>query len=182
MNTNETPFALLASKRQSDRKYKDIPVEKEKILRCLETARLSPSACNSQPWHFVVVDDEMLVQDMAKNVVSVGMNSFAPQAKVWVAVVLEKMNFTATIGSVIKDKEYSLLDVGIAVNQFCLQATELGLGTCIIGWFDEKKVKKLLQINSRKRVPVLISVGYPDSDTRTKIRKPLDKMSSWNKY
>ncbi len=49
MNTNETPFALLASKRQSDRKYKDTPVEKEKILRCLETARLSPSACNSQP-------------------------------------------------------------------------------------------------------------------------------------
>ena len=88
MNTNETPFALLASKRQSDRKYKDTPVEKEKILRCLETARLSPSACNSQPWHFVVVDDEKLVQDMAKNVVSVGMNSFAPQAKVWVAVVL----------------------------------------------------------------------------------------------
>ena len=93
----------------------------------------------------------------------------------------EKMNLTARIGSVIKDKEYSLLDVGIAVEHFCLQAAELGLGTCIMGWFDEKKVKKLLGIGS-KRVPLLVSLGYPAGETRRKARKALDEMSCWNKY
>ena len=93
----------------------------------------------------------------------------------------EKMNLTARIGSVIKDKEYSLLDVGIAVEHFCLQASELGLGTCILGWFDEKKVRKLLKIE-RRRVPLLITVGYPDSPVRKKVRKKLDEMSCWNVY
>lgn len=87
----------------------------------------------------------------------------------------------AGIGSVIKDKEYSLLDVGIAVEHFCLQAAELGLGTCIMGWFDEKNVKKLLGIGNR-RVPLLISLGYPAAPTRKKARKDIEKMSSWNKY
>ena len=182
MQDSNITFSELVKKRQSDRKYKSMPVEKEKIMQCLESARLSPSACNSQPWHFVVVDDAALVPSMAKHVESVGMNSFAPQVPVWVAVVLEKMNFTASIGSVIKDKEYSLLDMGIAVNQFCLQAAELGLGTCIIGWFDEKAVKKLLGVGKNKRIPVLISLGYPDSPIRNKVRKPVEKMSSWNKY
>ena len=96
-------------------------------------------------------------------------------------VVLEKMNLTARIGSVIKDKEYSLLDVGIAVEHFCLQAAELGLGTCILGWFDEKKVKKLLGVD-RRRIPLLITLGYPAGATRPKSRKTLEEMSSWNKY
>ena len=110
-----------------------------------------------------------------------GMNKWVKEAPVIVAVTLEKMNFTARIGSVIKDKEYSLLDVGIAVEHFCLQATELGLGTCIMGWFDEKKVKKLLNIGN-KRVPLLISLGYPLGELRKKSRKPLEEMSSWNSY
>lgn len=109
------------------------------------------------------------------------MNKFAFQAPVIVAVVLEKMNLTARIGSVIKDKEYSLLDVGIAVEHFCLQASELGLGTCILGWFDEKKVRKLLKIE-RRRVPLLITVGYPEGPVRKKVRKKLDEMSCWNVY
>ncbi len=110
-----------------------------------------------------------------------GMNGFAREVPVIVAVVLEKMNLTARIGSVIKDKEYSLLDVGIAVEHFCLQAAELGLGTCIMGWFDEKKVKKLLGIKG-KRVPLLISLGYPAGESRKKARKSLEEMSSWNQY
>lgn len=176
MNFNE-----LIAKRQSDRKYKDIPVDRSLIIKCLEAARLAPSACNSQPWKFVVVDDTNLLSSMADAAAGMGMNKWVKQAPVIVAVTLEKMNFTARIGSVIKDKEYSLLDVGIAVEHFCLQAAELGLGTCIMGWFDEKKVKKLLGIGN-KRVPLLISLGYPDNETRTKSRKALNEMSSWNKY
>lgn len=174
-------FKELILKRQSVRKYKNEKVDRQLITECLDAARLAPSACNSQPWKFVVVDEPALLKEMASAASGMGMNKFATQAPVIIAVVLEKMNFTASIGSVIKDKEYSLLDVGIAVEHFCLRATELGLGTCILGWFDEKKVKKLLGINNR-RVPLLITLGYSDCETRNKSRKTLEEMSSWNKY
>ena len=171
----------LIQKRQSDRQYEARPVDRELVVKCLEAARLAPSACNSQPWKFVVVDEPQLVLQVGEAAAGMGMNKFAKEVPVIVAVVLEKMNLTARIGSVIKDKEYSLLDMGIAVEHFCLQAAELGLGTCIMGWFDEKKVKKFLGIKN-KRVPLLITLGYPAGETRRKIRKSLDDMSSWNKY
>ena len=174
-------FSELVNKRQSDRQYQQKPVDRALLLQCLEAARVAPSACNSQPWKFVVVDEPSLVSEMASAAAGMGMNKFAFQAPVIVVVVLEKMNLTARIGSVIKDKEYSLLDVGIAVEHFCLQASELGLGTCILGWFDEKRVRKLLKI-ARRRVPLLITVGYPDGPVRKKVRKKLDEMSCWNVY
>lgn len=174
-------FADLAKNRQSDRKYKEQPVEREKIIQCLETARLSPSANNSQPWKFVVVDDRDKKDQIADCSIGLGMNKFTHQCPVIVAVVLEKQNFMSTIGSMIKNKDYCLFDIGIAVNQFCLQAADLGLGTCIIGWFDEKKIKKILGVRNR-RVPLLISLGYPDAPVRNKIRKSLDEISAWNEY
>lgn len=174
-------FAELAKKRQSDRKYKNQVVEREKLIQCLETARISPSANNSQPWKFIVVDDFEKKEQIAECSIGLGMNKFTHQCPVIVAVVLEKQNFMSTIGSMIKNKDYSLFDIGIAVNQFCLQAADLGLGTCIIGWFDEKKIKKILGVRNR-RIPLLISVGYPDAPTRDKVRKSLEVMSSWNEY
>lgn len=174
-------FADLAKVRQSDRRYKEQAVEREKLIQCLETARISPSANNSQPWKFVIVDDFEKKEQIAECSIGLGMNKFTHQCPVIVAVVLEKQNFMSTIGSMIKNKDYSLFDIGIAVNQFCLQAADLGLGTCIMGWFDEKKIKKILGVGNR-RIPLLISVGYPDAPTREKVRKPLDVMSSWNKY
>ena len=171
----------LIQKRQSDRKYESRPVSREMVMKCLEAARLAPSSCNSQPWKFVVGGDVALLPQMGAAAAGMGMNGFAREVPVIVAVVLEKMNLTARIGSVIKDKEYSLLDVGIAVEHFCLQAAELGLGTCIMGWFDEKKVKKLLGIKG-KRVPLLISLGYPPGEPRKEARKSLEEMSSWNQY
>jgi len=175
-------FSELVKIRQSDRKYLDKPVEKEKIQKCIETARLSPSANNSQPWKFIVIDDKELKEQIADSAASMGMNSFTHQAPVIIAVVLEKQNMMSSLGSVIQDKEYCLLDIGIAVNQFCLQAADIGLGTCIIGWFKEKRVKKLLHIDRKKRVPLLISIGYSDSHIRNKVRKPVEEMSSWNRY
>jgi len=175
-------FSELVKLRQSDRKYLGEPVERKLIQKCIETARLSPSANNSQPWKLVIVDDVELKNEVAGCAAGPGMNKFAKQAPVMIAVVLEKMGLLSTLGSVIKDKEYSLLDVGIMVNQFCLQAAELGLGTCIMGWFDEGKVKELLGITRGKRVPLLISLGYPDPPTREKTRKTVDEISSWNKY
>lgn len=169
-------------KRQSDRKYSSKKVEEEKILSCLEAGRLSPSACNSQPWSFVVIDQEPVLQQAQKRIATMGMNRFVKQVPVLIAIVLEKPNFTASIGSVIKDKEYPLLDIGIASNNICMQATELGLGSCILGWFDEKGLKQLLDVPESKRIPLVIALGYPTTVTRKKIRKPMKEIIYFNSY
>ena len=175
-------FSTLVKVRQSDRRYKPQAVEADNIDLCIEAARLAPSACNSQPWRFIVVDDEALRAEIADAAASMGMNGFVREAPVIVAVVLEKMSLTAAIGSVIRDKEFSLLDVGIAVSHFTLQAADLGLGTCIIGWFNERRVRKALGIPRGKRIPLLITLGYPEGQTRRKSRKTTAQMSSRNRY
>lgn len=175
-------FSTLVKVRQSDRRYKPQAVEADKIDLCIEAARLAPSACNSQPWRFIVVDDEALRAEIADAAASMGMNGFVREAPVIVAVVLEKMSLTAAIGSVIRDKKFSLLDVGIAVSHFTLQAADLGLGTCIIGWFNERRMRKALGIPRGKRIPLLITLGYPEGPTRRKSRKTTAQMSSRNRY
>ncbi|HKL93108.1 MAG: nitroreductase family protein [Bacteroidales bacterium] len=175
-------FQELVKIRQSVRSYVDTPVEKEKIVQCLEAARLSPSANNAQSWKFVVIDRPDLKEAVAECASGMGMNKFTHQSPVLVAVVLERSNLLSKVGSLVQNKEYALLDIGMAVNQFCLQAADLGLGTCILGWFNESKVKKLLNVPLVKRIPLLISVGYAQGSTRNKVRKSMDQMSSWNTY
>jgi nitroreductase len=97
-------------------------------------------------------------------------------------MVLEKPNLTSAIGSILKGKEYTLIDIGIAAEHFCLKATELGLGTCMIGWFDEKKVKTLLRVPGAKRLPLLITIGVSDDEHREKIRKSFSDICSENSY
>ena len=101
-------FKDLLLKRQSDRKYSSKKVEEEKILSCLEAGRLSPSACNSQPWSFVVIDQEPVLQQAQKRIATMGMNRFVKQVPVLIAIVLEKPNFTASIGSVIKELQLTI--------------------------------------------------------------------------
>ena len=175
-------FSELVQKRQSDRKYAPKPVAREHILKCLEAARMAPSACNSQPWKFVVVDDRVKLIQISDAAIGLGMNKFTVQVPVLVAVVQENMNLEAKAGAVVKNKDYSMMDLGMAVEHFCLQAAELGLGTCIMGWFDEKKVKEILGVPRGRRVQLLIALGHPDAPTRSKVRKPLEEMSSWNEY
>ena len=175
-------FSELVQKRQSDRKYAPKPVAREHILKCLEAARMAPSACNSQPWKFVVVDDRVKLIQISDAAIGLGMNKFTVQVPVLVAVVQENMNLEAKAGAVVKNKDYSMMDLGMAVENFCLQAAEMGLGTCIMGWFDEKKVKEILGVPRGRRVQLLIALGHPDAPTRSKVRKPLEEMSSWNEY
>jgi nitroreductase len=175
----------LVERRQSVRAYADKPVDRGLLDRCVETARLAPSACNSQPWTFVIVDEPNLKQSVAQHATSqvLGINAFAKQAPVLVVIVTEPSNFSAKFGAMIKNRKYHLIDLGIAVEHFCLRATEEGLGTCILGWFDEKPVKRLLKIPFWKRLHLIITVGYPVSDAiREKARKPLDEIRSFNTY
>ncbi len=179
-------FSELVLKRQSDRKYSDKPVEKEKLFKCLEAARLAPSASNSQPWTFVVADEPQLVKNIAK--ASEGplksFNNFVKQAPVIVAIVMEKPKVITELGGKIKEKEYPLIDIGIAAEHFCLQAAELGLGTCMLGWFDEKRAKQLLNVPENRNIPLLITVGYTPEGYkhRKKIRKSFDKVVRFNGY
>jgi nitroreductase len=176
-------FLDLARRRQSDRGFSDRPVEREQVERCLEAAMLAPSACNSQPWFFVVVDDPELRRGVADALQGLGMNRFAVTAPVLVAVVAEKPALLPRLGGLLKDKPYWLMDIGMAVENLCLQATDEGLGSCIIGWFDEPKVRKLLGIPKEKRVPLVISLGYPvDPTVRPKVRKATDETRAYNRY
>ena len=172
----------IIEKRQSNRKYKEDAIEHEKVIQCIQAAHLAPSACNAQAWKFVVVDEPTIKEQVAMAANDMGMNKFVLQAPVIIAVVLERANFTSAIGSTIKQKDYTMIDIGIAVENICLQATELGLGSCIVGWFNELKVKKILQIPRTKRVPLLITLGYSDDIQRTKIRKKIEEIYSFNKY
>lgn len=174
----------IIKERQSDRKYSDKPVEKEKLERILEAGRMAPSACNAQPWKFVVVNSPDVLAEIADaaSEKTLGMNTFLKQAPVLVVVVREKANLTSRIGGTIKNKDYSLIDIGIATENICLQATAEGLGSCIIGWFNENRVKKTLGIPSEKRVEVIISIGYSMSEKREKKRKPPEAVISYNKY
>lgn len=181
-NKIDMDFERLILTRQSDRRYMPDPVSREDVLKCLEAARMAPSACNSQPWKFIVVDDKEKLMEMADAAEGLGMNKFTRGVPVMVAVVLEKMNATARLGSLLKHKDYSMLDLGMAVEHFCLQAADLGLGTCIMGWFDEKRIARLLGVPRRKRIPLIISLGYPENPTRRKVRKTVEEMSSWNSY
>jgi nitroreductase len=178
-------FLELASKRQSTREFLDHPVERDKIERCVEAARLAPSACNSQPWKFIVIDEPQLRTAVAQQLVSpvFGINAFAAQASVLVAVVTEPSTLTARLGAMLKDKPYHLMDLGIAVEHFCLQAVEEGLGTCIMGWFDETGVKRLLDVPRGKRVYLTVAVGYAASDVvRPKTRKARGDILAFNGY
>ena len=176
-------FLQLVQARQSDRSYdKERPVEPEKLERILEAARLAPSACNAQPWKFVVITDKELAQKAGKAAAGLGMNKFAKDAPVHILIVEESANITSLLGGKVKDKHFPLIDIGIAASHMVLAAESEGLGSCILGWFDEKKIKQLTGIPSSKRLLLDIIIGYPLKEKRKKIRKAREKEVSYNKY
>jgi nitroreductase len=182
----ENSFLELITQRQSVRKYTSKPVEPEKLHRCLKAARLAPSASNSQPWRFIVVNEPELVQKVAKETAGplATFNNFVAEAPVIVAIVIEKMKTVTQVGAYLKDREYALIDIGIAAEHFCLQAAEEGLGTCMLGWFNEKPIKQLLNIPKNKRIGLLITLGYAPEDytLREKRRKGMEEVVEYNKY
>lgn len=179
-------FTQLIATRQSVRKYTDKPVEAEKLALLIEAVRLAPSASNSQPWKLIIVDDRELKNKVAQATFStlVAFNKFAPQAPVLAVLVIEKPKWVTQIGGMLKSREFPLIDIGIAAEHFCLQAAELGLGTCMLGWFDEHVIKQLLHIPKQKRIGLVITLGYARADdpVRKKIRKTTAEMCGYNQY
>lgn len=184
-------FIDLVRKRRSLRRYDSRPVERSILNRCIEAARLAPSAVNSQPWHFVIADEGDTVQALAKAASPNGtINRFAQQAPVIAAVIAEKPKLIAHLGGLAKGKPFFLFDIGIAAEHFCLQAAEEGIGTCMIGWFNESAARKALGVPAGKKIALLITAGYPgegmgaesvDSALQKK-RKKTEDMSSYNRY
>lgn len=177
-------FLELVKKRKSVRQYLSKPVPRHAIERCLEAARLAPSACNSQPWYFIVADDEDLKKGLAEAAFSgiYSMNTFAKSAPVLIAVVTERSGYIARLGGYFKGVQYSLVDIGIACEHLVLQAEEEGIGTCWLGWFNEKAVKKFLGLPEGNKIDIMISMGYPeDNSSREKTRKTLDEIRKYLK-
>ncbi|MCL6588805.1 MAG: nitroreductase family protein [Firmicutes bacterium] len=181
-------FLELVKVRQSVREYSEKPVEQYKITRCLEAARMAPSSRNDQPWEFLVIDDLLLKDAVAKDtfgtVAGVPINRFTLESPVLILVISDKPSLIARIGGIFRARLLSpVMGVGMTVAYFCLQAAEEGLGTCILGHFHERKIKKRLQIPASKQINLIISLGYPKSnEIRYKVRKELSQIVNYNQY
>lgn len=179
-------FLDLVKHRQSVRRYSNKEIDPEILNKSLEAARLAPSASNSQPWTFIVVNDPDIKNKVAAETYDkvINFNKFVQDAPVLIVFVLEKPKVITRVGAFIKNKEYPLIDIGIAAEHFCLQAAEDGLGTCMLGWFNEKSIQRLLNIPESKTIGLIVSVGYPAEEykLRHKTRKLFEEVVRFNTY
>ncbi len=162
------------SKRRSIRKYKDIEVEDEKLQDILEVARISPSAANRQEWKFIVVKDK---ESREKLVEAANGQQFVAEAPITIVACSTESERVMPCG-----QHAYTVDLSIAVSFMILEATELGLGTCWLGAYDEEKVRNILNIPERIRVPAMFTLGYADENPHARPRKHLDEIVSSEKY
>ncbi len=171
-------FTEIAINRQSCRSYDETrAVEQEKLDAILETARLSPSACNGQPYHITVCKGDT-AKKVAELTAGMGLNKFAVQAPVVVVISEESYVSTAAMGAKVKGNDYRSIDIGIVASYITAEATAQGLGTCILGWFDDKKIRKVCGLS--KPVRLVITLGYAKEDVklRSKKRKDIEELVS----
>jgi nitroreductase len=181
--TSLSPFFRLVSKRRSIRRFLDKPVERGTIIQCLEAARLAPSAENRQPWRFVIIDDPQLKLAFVKQVFSgiYSVSKFAAHAPVLIVILAQLNIITHRIGKQIQNVHFHLLDIGITGEHLVLQAEELGLGTCWIGWFNTKKVRKVLKVPKKYQIISILALGHSaSSPPRERKRKTLDEIAWFN--
>ena len=172
-------FTEIAQNRQSCRSYDDTrPVEEEKLAAILESVRLSPSACNGQPYHLTVCRGET-AKAVAAATMGMGMNKFAAQAPILIVISEESYVKSAALGAKLKGNDYRSIDIGIAAAYLTAEAAAQGLGTCILGWFDDGKIRSLCGLNAPVRL--VITLGYPTKSDplRNKKRKDLQELVSY---
>ena len=168
-------FMEIAQARQSCRAYDETrPVEAEKVTAMLEAAQIAPSACNGQPYHFTVCRGEA-AKEVAKATMGLGMNKFAVQAPVLIVVSEKPYVKSAAMGAKVKGNDYRSMDIGIAVAYLTAEATAQGLSTCILGWLDDDKIRKICGLDQPVRL--VITVGYAKDETiRPKKRRDLTEL------
>lgn len=168
-------FLELAKHRQTCREFNDQPVEHDKLVACVEAARLAPSGCNAQPWSFVVVESPDLVEKVAGCIAMNGMNPYATQARAFVIILEEHAKLMPQIACMLDSQYFAKGDLGAAAAFFCLEADSQGLGTCQFGIYDRPKLGQILNIPEHKQYAAVIAIGYPANPAiRNKQRKPLD--------
>ena len=170
-------FMEIAEQRQSCRSYDPTRAgEGEKIDRILEAARLSPSACNGQPYHITVCRGEA-AEKVAKATQGMGMNKFASDAPIMLVISEEDYVKTAAFGAKIKKNDYRSIDIGILSAYVTAQAAAEGLGSCILGWLDDMKIREICGLD--KPVRLVITIGYAkDGEVlRNKKRKDISELS-----
>ena len=172
-------FLEIANTRQSCRAYDETrPVEDEKLNAILEAARLSPSACNGQPYHLTVCTGET-AKEVAMLCRGLGMNKFAVQAPI--CIVVSEMPYvkSAAMGAKVKNNDYRSIDIGIATAYLTAEAAAQGLATCILGWFDNEKICKLCNLEHPARLVITLGYATEDEKLRAKKRKELDELVSY---
>ena len=172
-------FAEIANTRQSCRSYDEgRAVEREKIQAMLESARLAPSACNGQPYHFTVCTGAR-AKEAAAATRGPALNKFAVQAPVLIVISEEPYVASAGAGAKIKNNDYRSIDIGIACAYLTAEATAQGLSTCILGWFDDEKLRNLCGIQYPVRLVITVGYAKEGDPLRDKKRKPMDELASW---
>ncbi len=172
-------FSEIAQNRQSCRKYDPSRnVEQDKIQAIIDSARLAPSACNGQPYYFTVCTGEA-AKAVAKATQSVGMNRFVSDAPVMIVISEKPYVKSAALGAKVKHNDYRSIDIGIAAAYITAEATAQGLGTCILGWFDDSKIRELCQIDGTVRLVITLGYAAADDKLRPKKRKDIDELVSY---
>lgn len=167
-------FMQIANARQSCRSYdENRPVEEEKLQAVLEAARLAPSACNGQPYHLSVCTGEK-AKEAAKATMGMGMNKFAAQAPVLIVISEADYCKSAALGAKLKKNDYRSIDIGIVAAYLTAEATAQGLGSCILGWLDDEKLRSVCGLSQPVRL--VITLGYPADTPREKKRKSLSEI------
>jgi len=172
-------FMEIAKTRQSCRSYNEgREVEQEKLDAILEAARLSPSACNGQPYKITVCRGQA-AKDVAMSCRGVGMNKFAVQAPV--CIVVSEMPYvkSAAMGAKVKNNDYRSIDIGIVTAYLTAEAAAQGLSTCILGWLDDSKIRKVCDLEHPVRLVITLGYAKEGDVLRKKIRKDLSELVSW---
>ncbi len=169
-------FTEIALNRQSCRSYDPTrEVEAEKLNAILESAVLSPSACNAQPYHITVCKGEK-AKEVAKACQGMGMNKFADKAPVMLVIAEAPYNKTAALGAKLKDNDYRSIDIGILTAYITAEATAQGLGTCILGWLDDKKLRQICGVENKVRLVITLGYASEDDKLRAKKRKNIEEI------
>jgi len=172
--------------RRSVRKYLDQPVEEDKLLAVLEAARLAPSGSNTQAWHFIVVREDAMRQEVTHVCHNQEWMMSAPVHVVCIADALPRIPEPADLSVDETSPQFGLKqgirDAAIAIEHLVLAAEEVGLGTCWIAWFTQDEIRPVLGIPSDKFVVAVITLGYPAERPPARRRKLLDEIVRYERW